>query len=173
MNEETLLEKFVKNQEQESITRFEKIISRITRENNFKLLNATSIEAFINSSGETLIFFLDNPIKRAEAVDLAVLIPELVTLTQRLVNVGILCPIPGANPNKSASDPQTIKTIMNKFVINRLPSILFLRDGGYLGSIIGLKNWSEYQSEISQIINNPVSEPPAPVSTVTEISQLN
>ena len=149
--------KLVKEQAKEDIDRFERILSRISRNDNIFELTSGNLDEFINGGGERLIFFLDNPIKRREVVDLAVLIPDLSKLTGREVKSGFL-------------REEFSKDLITKYAINFLPAILFLRNGGYLGVISGLKNWGEYQELISEIINLEVSNLPKKTINIQTIN---
>ncbi|PIV76734.1 MAG: hydrogenase, partial [Rhodocyclales bacterium CG17_big_fil_post_rev_8_21_14_2_50_68_7] len=46
------------------------------------------------------------------------------------------------------------------------PALVFLRDGGYVGVIEGMRNWQEYRREVAAMLDRPVRRAPVPGAAV-------
>lgn len=157
MTAENIMEAFAKTQALETQNRFNKILERVSSSANIADLNNESFASFIKTEVDTLIFFLDDPVRRPEAMDLAVLIPDIKTLCAKEVTCGFL-------------RAESSRQLMPKYGINKLPCILLLRNSEYVGVIIGLKNWNEYQEEITALLAKPTSKAPSIGIAVTTIN---
>lgn len=116
----------------------------------FVLLEAASFEAFATAAGDRLILFIDDPVRVPEAWDAVVLLPELVKLLPGRFAVGL-------------TDGETARSYAPRYGLLRRPALLFLRDGGYVGAIEGLRDWDAYAREFAAILARPLGRVPAPV----------
>jgi hydrogenase-1 operon protein HyaE len=51
------------------------------------------------------------------------------------------------------------KALQQHYGFAAWPSLVFLRDGGYLGCLTGIQNWSEYLQAISDLVVADVQQP--------------
>jgi hydrogenase-1 operon protein HyaE len=97
-----------------------------------------------------IILPLDNPAQRPEFFDLAVVLPEVLgQFAAGTFRVAFTCP-----PMSAA--------IVKRFGVLRHPALVFLRDGRYVGSIEGLRNWQDYLQSFAQLRDQ--APQPAPIS---------
>jgi hydrogenase-1 operon protein HyaE len=94
-----------------------------------------SVEAFENEAGDAVLFFGGDPVRFPEALDVAVVLPELQA--------------PSAMASTSASCRAEVEDqLARRYAVQRWPSLVFLRDGGYLGMVAGMKDWDDYLREV-------------------------
>ena len=102
-------------------------------------LDRDEFDAFVAASGASLILFAEELQKIPETWDLMVILPEVVATLDLPVRVGILA-------------PETARLLAPRYGIRVWPALLALRDGGYLGVLEGLKDWSAYSRLIPELL---------------------
>jgi hydrogenase-1 operon protein HyaE len=90
-------------------------------------------------AGNTLILFADDPAKVPETWDLTIILPEALLRMEGEVRVGLL-------------PPAVARSLATRYGIRIWPALLALRDGDYLGTIEGLKDWSSYVRLIARTL---------------------
>ena len=94
-----------------------------------------------------MLFFTGDPTKFREANDVAVILPELVQAFQGLLRPAVVA--------RSVE----VKLQMH-YGFKAWPALVFLRDGGYLGTITGVQNWTDYLQKIQFLLASEPSRPP-------------
>lgn len=97
-------------------------------------------EAFQKTAGLALLFLVDDPVKFKETMDMTVIAPEIVKMFD------------GALSACGFSDPTDGRKMASSLGIYSLPSVVVFRFGEKMGSIDGLKNWAEYETELVRIL---------------------
>lgn len=105
-----------------------------------------AVDAFI-ASGESFLLFADDPLRYAECWDAAVILPEVLKALPRPVNAGFLL---GAEARQ----------VQKRYGFSVWPALVVLRDGGYVGTLEGMRDWAEYQQTVNELLDRPVSRPP-------------
>lgn len=104
-------------------------------------------ESFFDDAGDGVALLLDDPDAAAENWDMAVIFPELLATLE-------------VRPRAAVVPPQQARALQARYGIGRLPSLLFLRDGGYVGVIEGLRDWSELAAESRAMMKKPAGRAP-------------
>ena len=112
------------------------------------LLDRDGFDAFVAAPGANLILFAEELQKIPETWDLMVILPEVVAKLAIPVRVGIL-------------GPEAARVLAPRYGIRLWPALLALRDGGYLGTLEGLKDWSAYSRLIPELLTAEPSRPPS------------
>lgn len=110
-------------------------------------LDAAGFQAFMDTPGNSVVLFTEEPDKVPESWDLAVIFPDLLAAAGAKAHAGVL-------------RPEQARAVQARFGINRMPALLFLRDGGYVGVVEGLHDWAEFVSEIHEMLQRPVTRTP-------------
>jgi len=121
------------------------------------LLDRDGFDEFAVAPGTSLILFTEELQKIPETWDLTIILPEVVTKLEAPVRVGILA-------------PETARLLAPRYGIRVWPALLALRDGGYLGVLEGLKDWSAYSRLIPELLAAEPSRPPSIVIPVHHAS---
>lgn len=124
------------------------LLAQLVARHGFAELVPDTFDAWIAEPGLALLVFVEDPSRVKETLDLAVIAPE----------VAKAC---GDGLRKAVLLPAAAKAIAVRYGFRRWPALVVLRDGGYLGAIDGLRNWSEYVDEMNRLASAPVTRPPS------------
>lgn len=129
----------------------------------YSLLDADGFDGFVQFPGTTLILFADDPAKVPETWDLTIILPEALLRLEADVRVGLL-------------PPAAARSLASRYGIRIWPALLCLRDGQYLGTIEGLKDWSAYVRLLPELLVAEPSRPPGigiPVMNADAVSHCH
>ncbi|MDO9140591.1 MAG: hydrogenase [Methylobacter sp.] len=113
----------------------------------YPLLDADSYDPFVYSNETAVLFFCNDPVQFPESNDVAVILPELVKAFNGKLHAAVI-----AKPIE--------RELQARFRFTGWPSLVFLRNGEYLGVITGIRNWQEYRQETAGILAAEPSQPP-------------
>ena len=130
-----------------SIERLLERFGQLQARYGYKLLDADSFAAFAAGPGEALVLFADDPAKVPETWDLTIILPEALLRLEAGVRVGLL-------------PPEAARKLAAGYGIRIWPALLALRDGEYLGTIEGLRDWSGYVRQLPELLAAAPSRPP-------------
>ncbi|MBK1679822.1 hypothetical protein [Rhodocyclus tenuis] len=111
-------------------------------------LTPESLPDFLALPGESVLFFVEDPQRFGETLDLAVILPELVAASPRPLRAGVLM-------------PAAARALAPRYGIQRWPALVFVRGNDYLGALEGTHDWSEYLRLMPQLL--AAAGTPAPV----------
>lgn len=130
------------------------LLARLSEVHGFACLTEDAeLDAFARRAGRTILFFAEEPARLKETLDLAVILPEVVRANEPVHNVAVLMP---ALANRRAAT----------YGVRRWPTLAFLRDGGFLGTIEGLREWAAYVELSRELLAGPARELPPKVIPV-------
>lgn len=111
------------------------------------------VEAFEASPGDAVLFFGGDPVRFPECLDVAVVLPELRTRFGGHWQVGIV--------------PRAVEdALARRYAMQRWPSLVFLRDGGYLGTVSGMKDWDDYVRDVQAVLAATPGRRPLPTIAI-------
>lgn len=123
------------------------LIDRLTEELNYPMLDLSNIDAFLADNDFSVLFFTEDIKRFPETNDVAVVLPELLTI------------FPDLKPAVISRDDE--KKLQSLYGFRAWPALVFMRGDQYLDAITGIQDWSEYLSQIKTILT---SEPKRPLS---------
>lgn len=126
---------------------FNRLLERLRAQSKITLLDENSLDAFVASEGDGMVMFTQEPDQQPETWDVAVILPEVLKLTGDRLRAGII-------------SPDLARKEKARYGITRWPSLVFVRDGEYVGVIDGMRNWDEYLREISAMLEKPAGRAP-------------
>jgi hydrogenase-1 operon protein HyaE len=100
------------------------------------------------AGGDGMVLFTQEPDQQPETWDVAVILPEVLKLTGDRLRAAIIT-------------PDLARKEKARYGITRWPSLVFVRDGGYVGVIDGMRNWEEYTREIAEMLEKPIGRAPS------------
>ena len=130
-----------------SLERLTQRLDILQARHGYALLDGDSFAAYVAAPGACLILFAEDPAKVPETWDLTVILPEAVARLDVPVRVGML-------------EPAAARTLAARYGIRLWPALLALRDGGYLGTVEGLKDWGAYARLLPELLAAEPSRPP-------------
>ncbi len=113
----------------------------------YHLPDAVAWAAFAAAPGPAVALFAEDPAKVPETWDLTIILPEALKQAGSEVRVALLA-------------PEAARKLAARYGIRFWPALLALRDGEYLGSIEGLKDWSTYARQLPELLAAAPSRPP-------------
>ena len=129
-----------------SLERLETAIARMQQKHGFVRVSADQ-PAF--PAGLAALLLTDDPQRNLEVLDACVILPEALLAL-------------GADVARLVAGPDAAAALMQRFAVARAPAVVFLRDGDYLGSLNGIRNWQEYRDEVARLAAGPAR--PRPIS---------
>jgi len=133
-------------------------LRRLTQDLEYPELGIGDHDKFAELAGIGVLFFAGDPARDRETVDVAVVLPELVKAFDGTLRPAIV--------HRSREVELTLQA---RYGFREWPTLVFLRDGGYLGAISRVQDWGVYLSEVNLILSSQVRRPPGfKIPVVTE-----
>ncbi len=127
--------------------RFEALLARLESQHGICRVAADRVDRFAAGPGDSVLLLTDAPNRCPEAWDMAVVLPEALRAMPGEVRGGI-------------ADPQASTPVAARFGVARLPALLFLRDGGYVGVLEGMRDWADLVPAARAMLDAPVGRVP-------------
>lgn len=127
-----------------SLDRLDTAIGRLVQKHAFSRVDREPPEF---PAGLTALLLTEDPQRNPEVLDACVILPEAL----KPLGDSVACAVAG---------PETAPALMQRYGVARAPAVVFLRDGDYLGVLAGIRDWSEYQTELSRLLNGPAQPKP-------------
>lgn len=124
------------------------LIAQLQTRHGYPFLDADSYDHFVYGNETVVLFFCNDPLHFPESNDVAVILPELIKAFSGRLQAAVIA--------RSIE-----RELQARFRFTGWPSLVFLRNGEYLGAISGIKDWQEYRQEIERILAATPSEPPS------------
>ncbi len=122
------------------------LIQRLHDEFGYPELTADNHDEFVAPDEVGVLFFAGDPNRYKETTDVAVVLPELVKAFGGRLRAAVV-----------AKEDEI--ELQKKYGFRAWPSLVFVKSGGYLGTVSRMKNWSEYLEEISELLTAQPREP--------------
>lgn len=106
-----------------------------------------TLDAFVAEPGDHVLLLSGDPVRFPEALDVAVVLPELQAAHAGRFTVGVV-------------DREHEDAIARRFGSNRWPSLIFLRDGAYVTTLPGMHDWSDYVAKVGEALAAPTGRAP-------------
>ena len=137
------------------------LIQKLFDEYDYVEIDADNHDEFVDRPGITVLFFAGDPEQHREATDVAVVLPELVKAFGGRLQPGVVADFRGAG-----------MALQRRYGFKAWPTLVFLREGGYLGAISRVQNWTDYLQSAAEILKREPSRAPGfeiPVVVSTEL----
>ena len=125
------------------------LIERLTQELNYPEVTLENHDSFVEMPGLNVLFFPGNPDTVKDATDVAVVLPELIAAFAPQLNPGVVIDTYGAG-----------QKLKQKYGFTHYPSLVFARNGEYVGAISRIQYWTDYLSKINVLLTSPGQRAP-------------
>ena len=123
------------------------LIDSMIERYGYPVLSAETVDAFIAGQDECVLFFTEDPLRFPESNDVAMILPELVREY-------------GGRFNAAVIDRASQRDLQSRYGFREWPTLVFLRDGRYLGHVSRVQDWFDYIARINDILTNePGADP--------------
>jgi hydrogenase-1 operon protein HyaE len=117
------------------------LIQNMIEQYGYPQLDEAAHDLFIQQHQECVLFFTEDPIRFPESNDVAMILPELVKEYGDRFAAAVI-------------DQSAQRKLQTRYGFNEWPSLVFLRDGKYLGVISRVQDWISYLTQINQILSS-------------------
>lgn len=125
------------------------LIDRLTDDLGYPRVDVKTLDTVLNAADNTVLFFTGDPASTPEALDVAVVLPEIVRhFGERLAPAVV-----------SRDDERTLQAM---YGFEQWPTLVFLHRDRYLGAISRIQDWTDYIARIQGFLDNGPVRPPAP-----------
>lgn len=115
------------------------LLQRLLERPGTTFVDLQTLAAFADAPGEAVLFFSGDPVRFPEALDVAVVLPELRAACVDRFRIGVV-------------DPAEEDPIARRYGSQRWPALVFLRDGRYLDTVAGMQDWDVYLAAVAQAL---------------------
>ncbi|MDX1506748.1 MAG: hypothetical protein R3358_00620 [Woeseiaceae bacterium] len=125
------------------------LITRLLTEFGYDEISLDNVDQFVSQPGMNVLFFPGDPTTVKDATDVAVVLPELVAAFDNRLTVGVVTDVFGDGVK-----------LQRRYGFRKYPSLVFLRDGDYVGTISRIQDWADYLQQIAALMTAAPTRPP-------------
>jgi hydrogenase-1 operon protein HyaE len=122
-------------------------IAALIERHRLPLLQADDLDFFLAPGRHNLLFLAGDPVKYPEALDVAVVLPQLLRAFPGRFTAGLVA-------------PDAERAVHARFGCQRWPALVLLRGDAYVGSIERMRDWDAYLTELAALLERPPARPP-------------
>lgn len=123
------------------------LIDRLVSAHGATWLTADNVADWAAAGGDRVILLAGDPVRFPEALDVAVVLPELRQHFAQRFAVGV-----AVREHEDA--------IAKRYGSIRWPALVFVRDGQYVTVLSGMLDWDVYVERVAEALAMPVSRAP-------------
>jgi hydrogenase-1 operon protein HyaE len=123
------------------------LIDALTTRQGLPLVDEDGLDGFLAPGRHSLLFLAGDPAKYPEALDVAVILPELIRAFAGRFQAAVVAPASAA-------------ALKARFGVSRWPALVLLRGDAYVGAIERVRNWDDYLAELAALLDAEPSRPP-------------
>lgn len=124
------------------------LVQRLIDASGACAVDPAALDEWLARPGDHVLLFGGDPVRFPEALDVAVVLPELRAAFGDRFDIGV---VPREHEDALA----------RRFGVQRWPSLVFLRAGGYLATVSGMRDWTDYLADIAHALEQPVGRAPS------------
>jgi hydrogenase-1 operon protein HyaE len=138
------------NYHAERAAAFEALIARLAAEGRFTRLAAPELAVYVAQTPSVALLYTGDPTLIPDSWDACVVLPELLSLFPDVAGAVL--------------DPRESAYAARAYGVGKLPALVLLRNGEYLGVIEGMHDWQPYVAEMRRLL---AAQPqPVPIAGV-------
>ena len=127
------------------------LLQRLVAQQGGSWVDAASITGWRAAQrGDHVLLFAGDPVRFPEALDVAVVLPELQKA----------CAAAGKPFAIAVAVPEGAEALALTFGSNRWPTLMFFRDGHYITTLSGMHDWSDYVDLAKAALERPAGRAP-------------
>ncbi len=127
------------------------LLAQLVSKHGAQWVDQSSVEPWLaQQGGDQVLLFAGDPVRFPEALDVAVVLPEL-----RQVCVAARRPFALA-----LAVPDCAEELAKRFGSQRWPTLMFFRDGRYVTTVSGMHDWLDYVALVKAALEAPTQRAP-------------
>jgi hydrogenase-1 operon protein HyaE len=115
------------------------LIDALTTHHGLPLVDEAGLDRFLAPARHSLLFLAGDPAKYPEALDVAVILPELIQAFAGRFQAAVVA-------------PESALALKARFGVSRWPALVLLRGDAYVGAIERVRNWDDYLAGLSALL---------------------
>lgn len=123
------------------------LIMRLVESFGAVWVDERNLDDWSAGSGNRVLLLAGNPVRFPEGQDVAAVLPELQRSFPGRFSIGVA---PEDDDDR----------IGRRFGAQRRPTLLFLRDGGYVATISGMQDWDVFLQRVEEALASPITRAP-------------
>ncbi|MDD4881527.1 MAG: hydrogenase [Gallionellaceae bacterium] len=123
------------------------LLARLAEAAGRTLHNVGELDDQIAEPGDQVLFCGGNPVQYPECLDVAVVLPELLAIQAGRLQAAVVA-------------PELEAAVQARYGFTRWPSLVFLRDGDYVGTLSGMLDWTVFVARFGEMLDTAASRPP-------------
>jgi hydrogenase-1 operon protein HyaE len=143
------------NYQQQRAQAFRDLLGRLARDAGLPSVTAAELGKRAPASPLLAVLFTGDPTVSPESWDVAVVLPELLAACAGLAGCVL--------------DPQQSASAAASFGVGKLPALVVLRHGEYLGAIEGMRDWQPFVEQLRRL--STAAPQPVPVAGIYAAGQ--
>jgi hydrogenase-1 operon protein HyaE len=117
------------------------LLSQLVSRHQAQWVDGDNIETWrAQQQGDTVLLFAGDPVRFPEALDVAVVLPELQAH----------CAAKGQAFDIGVAVPEAAEALALTFGSNRWPTLMFFRQGQYVTVLPGMHDWADYVARVEE-----------------------
>ncbi len=125
------------------------LVERLLSEFHYPEVTLENHDAFVARDGMNVLFFPGDVDTVKDATDVAVVLPELVRAFRGQLTPGVVTDVFGDGVK-----------LRRQYGFTHFPSLVFVRSGEYVGTIMRIQDWGEYLQRIDLFFVAEAKRPP-------------
>ncbi len=117
------------------------LIKTMIEQYGYPVLSTETIDNYVQSQAECVLFFTENPTRFPESDDVAMILPELVKEYGNRFSAAVI-------------EQESQRKLQARYAFKEWPTLVFLRHGEYLGHISRVQDWNEYIMQINELLTS-------------------
>jgi len=127
------------------------LLAQLVSKHQAVWIDFDNIDAWLaTQQGDHVLLFAGDPVKFPEAMDVAVVLPELQKVSASV----------GHPFGLAVAVPETAEALAKKYGSQRWPTLMFFRSGHYVTTVSGMHDWTNYLALVAQALDAPTSRAP-------------
>jgi len=127
------------------------LLAQLVSKHQAEWLDFDSIDPWLaEQQGDHVLLFAGDPVRFPEALDVAVVLPELQKASAAA----------GRGFGLAVAVPDCAEELAKKFGSQRWPTLMFFRAGHYVTTLSGMHDWTDYLALVTQALDAPTSRAP-------------
>lgn len=123
------------------------LIEAMIEKYNYPVLNEETVDSFIKSNEECVLFFTENPVRFPESDDVAMILPEIIAEYGNRFNAAVI-------------EQKSQRVLQARYGFTEWPTLVFIQQGEFLGAISRVQDWNDYILKINDFITTgPIQAP--------------
>lgn len=127
------------------------LLTQLVTRHRAQWVQADTMQEWLDAQqGDAVLLFAGDPIRFPEALDVAVVLPELQSVSARS----------GRPFEIGVAVPEGAESLAKKYGSQRWPTLMFFRKGLYVTTVSGMHDWTDFVALVTAALNMPTGRAP-------------